>query len=157
MSVARSIFLAAVCVAAAASEAVAGGVLVPMDNVTVVAFKTPVATVYVGNPSVAEITMIDSRHAFLLGKTFGTTNLIALDKDKTVIVNDSVTVSDRRAGAVTVYRGANTYNYSCTTMRCETRPLPGDPQPYFANTEAEASQHEDTGAKAANTGGQTQH
>jgi hypothetical protein len=135
-----------------ASEAVAGGVVVPMENVALVSFKHPVATVYIGNPSIAELTMLDSRHVFVLGKRFGATNLIALSADKSIVANEPVLVSSRTAGAVTIFRGTDTYNFSCTTAHCEARPVPGDAKTYFDNTEGAANAHEDTANKAANGG-----
>jgi len=154
MSVVRMILLAAACAAAVGGEACASGVAVPMDNVTLVSFKQPVTTIYMGNPSIADVTLVDSRHVFVLGKRFGTTNLIALSADKSVIANESVTVSSRGSGAVTIFRGADTYNYSCTKQHCETRPVPGDPdgKPFFTNTEGAATSHEDDGNKAASAG-----
>ncbi|HWU26467.1 MAG TPA: pilus assembly protein N-terminal domain-containing protein [Rhizomicrobium sp.] len=149
MSALRSIVFATGCAMGLAGPALAGGVLVPMDNVTVVAFKNPVSTVYVGNSSIAEVTMIDSHHAFVLGKRFGATNLIGLRSDNTKIEEFPVQVSARLGGAVTIFRGANTFNYSCSSQHCETRPVPGDPVNYFKNTEDAATAHEDAGNKAA--------
>jgi hypothetical protein len=129
------------------------GVSVMMDNVALVSFEKPVATVYVGNSSIAELTMVDSQHVFVLGKRFGATNLIALGADKTIVANDPVTVSSRHADAITVFRGSDTFNYACTGYHCETRPVPGDPKNYFDNTEGPAGEHEDAGTKAASAGG----
>jgi hypothetical protein len=153
----RLLLLSAACAAALAGDAMAGAILVkpvtvPMDNVTLVSFKEPVSTVYIGNPSIAELTLVDSRHVFVMGKRFGATNLIALGPDKMLIENDPVTVSSRRAEAVTVFRGPETYNYVCTGLHCETRPVPGDPKTYFDNTEGEAGEHEDAGTKLAGGG-----
>ena len=149
----RLLVLSAACVAALAGDALAGPVskpiMVPMDNVALVSFKDPVSTVYIGNPSIADLTLVDSRHVFVMGKRFGATNLIALGPDKTVIENDSVTVSSRQAEAVTVFRGGDTYNYVCTGFHCETRPVPGDPKTYFDNTENTATEHEEAGTKVA--------
>ncbi len=145
----RLFVFAAASVAALGGNALAGGVLVSMDNVTLVAFKKPVATVYIGNSSIAEVTMIDPQHAFVLGKRFGATNLIALRADKTVIANDAVVVSARVAGTVTIFRGSSTFNYSCSSYHCETRPVPGDPKVYFDNTEIAAGEHEDAGNKSS--------
>jgi hypothetical protein len=155
----RLLVLSAACAAALAGDAVAGpassvSVSVPMDNVTLVSFKEPVSTVYIGNPSIAELTLVDSRHVFVLGKRFGATNLIALGADKTMIANDPVTVSSRHAEAVTVFRGQDTFNYVCTGFHCETRPVPGDQKTYFDNTEASATAHEEAGTKLAGGGGQ---
>lgn len=157
MSAARFALAAAACVIAVAHGADAASVSVAMDNVTLVAFKDPVAAVYIGNPSIAELTVIDPRHAFVLGKRFGATNLIALGADKAVIVNEPVVVTSRRADAVTVNRGIESFNYVCTKLHCETRPVPGDPRTFFDNTESTATEHEVTGNMAAVPGMQTQH
>jgi putative type II/III system pilus formation protein len=147
MSALRLIALAAACAAALGGNALAGGVLVPMDNVTLVAFKKPVSTVYIGNASIAQVTMLDSRHVFVLGKRFGVTNLIALRADRSVLSNETVLVSARTGGAVTIFRGADTFNYACSSFHCETRPVPGDQKTYYDNTEDSAIKHEDAGNK----------
>jgi hypothetical protein len=134
---------------AASAGAFADGVSVPMDEVRLVAFSQPVTTVYVGNPVIADVTMIDAQHAFLLGKTFGETNLIALGANGKQISNEHVVVFGRRMGAVTLNRGAQTYNYTCTPLHCETQPVPGDPNDYVGNTNNAVDSHEGMSAKAA--------
>jgi hypothetical protein len=133
------------------SPALAAGVEVPMDEVRLVAFSKPVTTVYVGNTVIADVTLIDSRHVFLLGKTYGETNLIALSADGSVITNEHVTVLGRRTGLVTLNRGAAQFTYSCTAIHCETQPVPGDPNDYFINTHSEQAQHEGMAQGQANT------
>jgi hypothetical protein len=157
MRVIRPVLLAAACVVLGNAAASAAAVSVPMDEVTMVAFKQPVATVYLGNSSIAQLTLVDSRHVFVLGKAFGTTNLIALSDHNEVIANEAVTVSGRRTGMVTLNRGADTYNYSCTDTHCETHPVPGDAKAFFENTQSAAGAHEDTANKAAGPGMQSQH
>jgi hypothetical protein len=125
------------------------GFTVAMDEARIITFPQPVATVFIGNPAIADITVIDSRHAYLLGKTFGVTNMIGLDADRNTVMNRVVAVTNRAGGAVTLNRGADTYNYSCTASRCETGPRPGDPMAYVNNTEDAASKHVDAGTRAA--------
>ena len=124
------------------------GVTVPMDEARVITFTQPVATLFVGNPAVADVTIIDSHHAYLLGKTFGVTNMIGLDAGNHQVMNAQVNVTNRMVGAVTLNRGADTYNYSCTEEHCETNPRPGDPTSFVSTTESTAQQHE-ANAKAA--------
>jgi hypothetical protein len=135
---------------------VASGVGVTVDQARLVSFPEPVKTVYVGNPWIADVSMVDSQHAFLLGKTFGVTNMIALSADGKQISNQQVTVMNNGA-AVTVNRGADQFNYMCTLSHCETSPRPGDPQAYAQNAEGVATQHETAGSTGAgmSTGGQT--
>lgn len=124
------------------------GVTVPMDEARVITFSQPVSTLFVGNPAIADVTIIDSRHAYLLGKTFGATNMIGLDANNRQVMNAQVNVTNRVVGSVTLNRGADTYNYSCTELHCETSPRPGDPQAFVGATEGAAQQHE-ANAKAA--------
>jgi hypothetical protein len=168
MSAFRIALFAAACSLAAAGDAAAHkvvvhrahrvasaphSVVVAMDNVAVVSLKGPATQVYIGNPSIAEITVIDQRHMFVLGKRPGGTNLLALDAGGRVVANEPVTVSNTHPGGVTVYRGSDTFNYICTDHHCETRPVPGDPDAFFENTEKPAKDHEETGNKAADLGG----
>ncbi len=125
------------------------GISVPIDEARVITFKLPIATVFIGNPTVADVTMIDSRHAYVLGKTFGATNLIGLNAEHTPVVNAQISVANRMVGSVTLNRGAETYNYSCTRLHCETGPRPGDPLGYVTNTESAANAHADTATKAS--------
>jgi hypothetical protein len=125
------------------------GFTVSMDEARIITFPQPVATVFIGNPTIADITVIDSRHAYLLGKTFGVTNMIGLDIDHNQVMNRQVAVTNRNGGEVTLHRGADSYNYTCSASRCETGPRPGDPMAYVSNTEDTAAKHTDMGLKAA--------
>ena len=125
------------------------GITVPMDEARVITFQQPVATIFVGNTTIADVTVIDSRHAYLLGKAFGATNIIGLDADRKEVMNTQISVTNRKMGSVTVNRGAETYNYTCTPLHCETNPRPGDPATWGANTEGPALAHEDAGSKAS--------
>jgi hypothetical protein len=125
------------------------GLSVPMDEARVITFTQPVATLFVGNATIADVTIIDSHHAYLLGKTFGATNLIGLDANNRQVMNTQVDVTNRMMGSVTLNRGADTYNYSCTQLHCETNPRPGDPSGYVTNIQSAVQQHEDAGMKAA--------
>ena len=60
---------------------------VPMDQVRMITFQAPISTVFVGNPQIADVTVVDSTRIFLMGKNFGTTNLVALDADGNQLSN----------------------------------------------------------------------
>ncbi|HEY1613548.1 MAG TPA: pilus assembly protein N-terminal domain-containing protein [Rhizomicrobium sp.] len=119
----------------------ASGIAVVIDQARVVSFAKPVKTLFVGNPTVVDVNLIDSQHAFLLGKTFGITNLVALQADGSPLSNQQVTVLNN-GSAVTVNRGGDQYNYMCSKSHCETAPRPGDPKVYVDNTESSATTHE---------------
>jgi hypothetical protein len=126
-----------------------GGVSVVMDEARVVTFNRPIATVFVGNPMIADATVIDPYHAFVLGKTFGVTNLIALSAQSQMIANQQITVANRAGGVVTLNKGANQFSYSCTLAHCESNPRPGDEKTYFDNTEGAINTHQEQSVKAA--------
>ena len=143
----RHSILAALAFSLAGTSALAGGVAVPMDEVRTVTFGRPVTTVYVGNPSIADVNVIDSRHAFVLGKSFGTTNVIALDAQGREISNTFVTVSGTRGSTVTLTKGTAQTTLACSKARCETAPLPGDA--HFSDLMGDVEKHIDMGSKTA--------
>jgi len=128
------------------------GIGVVVDQARLVSFSEPVKTLYVGNPWIADIQMVDARHAFVLGKTFGVTNLVAMSANGKEVSNQQVTVSNNSV-AVTVNRGADQFNYMCTHAHCESAPRPGDPQTYASQTEGVAAQHEGAGTNSATASG----
>lgn len=143
-------FLSALLLLTAAPTAVlASGVSVPMDEVRVVAFENPVATVYIGNAAIADVNMIDATHVFLLGKSYGQTNLIALDGAGKQVANRQVNVYARSGNTVTVNRGAAQMTYACNGARCEFTPKPGDAKDPYDTTMSQISQHQDMSMKSA--------
>jgi hypothetical protein len=117
-----------------------------------VAFSQPVSTVYVGNPVVADVSVIDSRHAFVLGKGFGATNIIALNSDGKQVVNEHVTVFGHTGTTVVVHRGAGQATYACANSRCEIAPTPGDDKETYSSRMEQILGHQDAGMKAASAG-----
>ena len=122
-------WLALAAIAGAAlfpSFAQAAEISVPMDQVRMITFSAPVKAVYVGNPLIADVTVIDSTRVFLLGKNFGSTNLVALDENGEQIANDRITVLSRSGSVVTLHRGSAQVTLSCDGGRCQPAPVPGD-------------------------------
>jgi hypothetical protein len=127
---------------------VPSGIGVMVDEARLISFARPAKTVFLGNPTIADIDILDARHAFVLGKTMGLTNLIALDVNGVQIENKPVMVTNTFAAA-TLFRGSDSFNYTCTSMRCETAPRPGDPKTYVDDTETAIAAHEAMGGKGA--------
>lgn len=143
-------FLATVAAAAVIGvPALAGAISVPIDQSRVITFSKPVSTVFVGNPSMGDVSVIDSRHAFVLGKAFGVTNLIALDAQGNVVTNDRLTIYGHSADVVTLNRGASQFTYACADRRCEAAPVPGDVQPYYNPVMGENRNRQEMGQKSA--------
>ena len=124
------------------------GIGIAIDEGRLITFMRPVKTVFMGNPTIADVNLVDPLHAFVLGKTLGLTNLIALDAESAPIENKQVMVTNSFA-AVTLNRGPDQYNYTCTLAHCEAGPRPGDPKAYVDNTEQAIGEHQDLGTKNA--------
>ena len=117
---------AAGAVMAFAARAHANEIQVPLDNAQILTFNKPMRSVSIGNPSIADITVIDRTHVLLMGKTFGSTNIIALDPDGREAMNDQIVVTARPGGTVIVQRGVARTTLMCTANHCEADPAPGD-------------------------------
>ena len=149
-----TVLLASVLLAAGAAQARNASVAVPLDEVRMLAFARPIATLYVGNPAIADITMIDKRHAFVLGKAFGATNIVALDVSGAEISNQQIVVFDSGSATVTLQRGAAQMTYSCAASRCESSPHPGDGKDTFDTSMDQIAKHQDMVSKTAAGGAQ---
>src|SRR5258706_1003421 len=102
-------------------------VALALDEVHTLTFRNPVSTVYVGNPTIADVTMIDARHAFVQGKGYGRTNIMALNHDNVMVFNTHVTVTGNNGGGTVVLnRRAQRVTLNCAGGRCEPTPMPGD-------------------------------
>jgi hypothetical protein len=87
---------------------------VTVDQAKVTLLPDGTVTLVIGNPIVADVTMLKGSGAMVLtGKGFGETNMIALDKDGKVI--DEKTIRVVPTGAVLlVQRGLERESYSCS-------------------------------------------
>jgi hypothetical protein len=125
-----------------------------LDEVHTLTFRTPVATIYVGNPSIADVTMVDARHAFVQGKGYGRTNIVALNQDGSQVFGANINViGAERGDTVVLNRGAQRVTYSCTERRCEPTPMPGDGKDSFDAQNNQANVHQEAARKAAQAGG----
>jgi Flp pilus assembly secretin CpaC len=147
----RRVIFAATLALIAPAPAFAAGIAVAMDAVHTVTFDTPVATVYVGNPSIADVNMIDSRHAFIIGKGFGSTNIVALDSDGKQVFDSPISVlsSSGTGSTLVLNRGTERVTYSCTASHCEAAGVPGDSKTVFDQVNGELTAHSDAAHKAA--------
>jgi len=146
--VTSSTFFGALLLAGFALPACADTISVALDEVQTVTFPSQVATVNVGNPSIADITMIDDHHAFIQGKAYGSTNIIALAKGGAMISNTRVSVLSGQQSIVTVQRGTSRTTYTCAS-RCEPSPQPGDGKDSFDAASNQITAHQDAAKKAA--------
>jgi hypothetical protein len=109
-----------------------------IDQAKIVRLPTGVATVVIGNPLIADVTLQEGGVLIVTGKGYGVTNIIALDKTGTLLGEQSIEVRGPRGDIVVVYRGLNRESYSCTP-KCERRITLGDTPDFFAATIGEST------------------
>jgi hypothetical protein len=142
-------FAASLPLAVPAYAADSNFVSVPMDEVRILNFAKPVKTVYVGNPTIADVTVIDATHVFLLGKNFGSTNLLAIDSAGHQVVEEHITVLGHQGSVVTLQRGPARVTLNCAAQRCEAMPTPGDETAPFDSVIGQVDKRQDQNLKAA--------
>jgi hypothetical protein len=121
---------------------------VALDLATIVRVPADTSTLVVGNPLIADGTVQSNGLLIITGKSYGITNLIALDKNGETLQQMMIEVTPRRQQLVVVQRGMQRETYSCTP-RCEKTLMLGDDEQYYAGTSAQIS----TRNGAASTGG----
>jgi len=113
----RRIALLAIAATLAAWPALAETLTVRLDQSVRVRLQTPARDVIVGNPAVADVTVLDSRSVVVLGKGYGVTNLLVVDRAGRTILNRDIVVSAPEA-SVSVFRGPVMSSYACSSL-CE--------------------------------------
>jgi hypothetical protein len=112
---------AAIALILSASRAQAGQDLlsVTLDQAKIVRIPAGTQTLIIGNPIVADVTMLKNIGMMVVtGKSFGQTNLIAIDGSGNPVSESMIRVSSARDSTIIVYRGMDRESYSCTP-RCE--------------------------------------
>jgi hypothetical protein len=109
----------------ARQSAVGEQIAVYLDQSRVLKLPDRTATLVVGNPLIADISVQAGGVLVLTGKSFGTTNLIALDRNGALLMEHPVQVHGPRDSVVAVYRGVERETYSCTP-ECNRRIMLGD-------------------------------
>lgn len=123
-------------VAAAQPEALPV-VTVLVDNAKLIRLPERTQTVVVGNPFIAEVTPQKNGVLILTGKSFGSTNLIALDSGGALIAETTIRVEASREATITVQRGMDRESLSCTP-NCQPSAQLGDAAKYFDPTTGQA-------------------
>lgn len=132
--------------AKAAPEAVVVPVMV--DNAKLIRLPEKTQTVVVGNPSIADVSLQKNGVLILTGKSFGTTNLIALDAGGTMIAESLIRVEAPQQSTITVQRGLERESYSCTP-NCQPTAQLGDSTKWFTDVSNQADRRRSLAAGTA--------
>ncbi|MBH5372556.1 pilus assembly protein N-terminal domain-containing protein [Bradyrhizobium glycinis] len=123
--------------AAGLAEPAADTIAVNVDQAKLVRLPGKVATIVVGNPLIADVTLQPGGMIVVTGKGYGATNFIALDRGGEILVDRQIQVEGPSDRLVTVYRGVERESYSCVPL-CQRRVTLGDSDAYFNNAMSQA-------------------
>jgi hypothetical protein len=115
---------------AAAAEPSDDAISVSVDQAKLFKLPNRVATIVVGNPLIADVTLQNGGIIVVTGKGYGATNFIAMDRGGEVLVDRTIQVEGPSDRLVTVYRGIERETYSCMPL-CQRRATLGDDDKYF--------------------------
>jgi len=111
---------------------------VVLDQATLMKLPDKVSTIVIGNPMIADVATQSGGLVVVTGKGFGATNLIALDRSGTVLLERSILVKGPQGrDTVQVYRGPLRETFSCTPD-CERRITLGDSADFFTAIQTQA-------------------
>ncbi len=113
---------------------------VTVDRAKVIRLPEATRTVVIGNPAIADVAVQRSGIVVITGKSYGETNLIALDAGGNMLAETALVVEATRDAIVTVQRGLERQSYSCTPS-CMPAVQLGDAATYYGSTKDQAQQH----------------
>lgn len=131
------VLVAGTTLAEAAPPAKHDSVVVMIDHAKVVRLPAKAQTVIVGNPAIADVSVQKNGVMIVTGKSFGVTNLIALDAGGALLAESLVQVGTAADTTLVVQRGMERESYSCTPA-CQPAIQLGDAQRYFNEASGQA-------------------
>jgi Flp pilus assembly secretin CpaC len=110
---ASTLLAAALLVAPMAAQAQDGALNVEIDRSARVQLRGAAASVIVGNPQIADVSMVDANTLFIVGKGYGVTEVVAVDGVGRTLFQREIIVSGGSTGSVRVWRGAQATEMAC--------------------------------------------
>jgi Flp pilus assembly secretin CpaC len=103
---------------------------VALDLATIMRVPNEASTLVIGNPAIADATIQRNGLIVVTGKSYGTTNLLALNRDGVKLREFMIHVSAPKERTLTVLRGGARETWSCSP-HCEQTVTLGDAPDYF--------------------------
>ncbi len=134
-----------------ATSASAGDIIVKFDQSQILRLDRPAAEIIIGNPTIADVTIQSGNILVVTGKSFGITNVIALDAERNVIQDQRLTVMRDEVGVVNVMKGVNRSTYACSPQCNPTITVGDDANFLESNIKASSAK-----VKFSESGGSTE-
>lgn len=104
----------AILVTPAIGTAQSASLNVEIDQAQRVQLRGPAGSVIVGNPAIADVTVVDANTLYITGKGYGVTEIVAVDTIGRTVFQSQVVVSDGSgAGRVRIWRGGQSTEMAC--------------------------------------------
>jgi Flp pilus assembly secretin CpaC len=126
-------------------------IAVNVDQAKLVKMPPRIATLVVGNPLIADVSLQPGGVVVVTGKGYGATNVIAMDRAGEILVDRMIQVEGPTDQVVTVYRGVDRESYSCMPT-CQRRVTLGDGETYFKSVIDQAGSFNDKATGASSSG-----
>ncbi|WP_295175437.1 pilus assembly protein N-terminal domain-containing protein [uncultured Brevundimonas sp.] len=101
--------------ASVAANAQDGALNVEIDRSARVQLRGAAASIIVGNPQIADVSLVDANTMFIVGKGYGVTEVVAVDGVGRTLFQREVVVTGGSTGSVRVWRGAQATEMACGT------------------------------------------
>lgn len=101
-----------------APASAASPLVVPIDQSAALNLPRGTRDVFIGNPAIADVSVLESGKAMVLGKGYGVTNLVVVDQLGRTVMQRQIVVSAPSTGRASVIRGPRVDDYACASS-CE--------------------------------------
>jgi Flp pilus assembly secretin CpaC len=109
-----------------AVQAQAQPLSVEIDQSARIQLRGQAGSVIVGNPAIADVTVVDANTLFVTGKGYGVTEVVVVDGLGRTLFQSQVIVAGGDVGRVRVWRGAQVTEMACAASCAPTLRSPGD-------------------------------
>lgn len=120
-------------ISAAPSRASAQDIVARFDQSQIIKLPRPVSEIIIGNPMIADVAIQSSNLLVVTGKSFGLTNIIALDADRNVILDQRVMVQRDNTRLLYLTKAGKRETYNCSPQ-CNPTLTVGDDTAFFDMT-----------------------
>ncbi|MGC4064088.1 MAG: pilus assembly protein N-terminal domain-containing protein [Polyangiaceae bacterium] len=137
-SLSSPISAALACTAALAAMAFqiphvhADDLIVKYDQSQLLRLPRPATEIIIGNPTIADVSVQGGNLLVVTGKSFGITNIIALDADRNIIQDQRVLVQRDDVRVVNLQKSNKRETYNCSPQ-CNPMITIGDDPAFFTN------------------------
>ncbi len=96
-----------------------------MNQARILKLDRPISKIIIGNDKIADATVADAKTIVLTGRSFGTTNIVLLDREGNAVLDEMILVSIDEINTVRVFKQSERIVLSCDP-NCErnTNPTP---------------------------------